>query len=215
MEKKRSLETTMQLLVNKVHISFICDTYVGTLYYRLFCTTNVLRVAIILLSAEIVKSLQSLSGSCEMFLGKPLHKGQQMSNWELRPLSQEQLTYASLDAHATLSLLDAMMLARGVQSGLGIVQQHYTEAPVLAIAPPCTNATTSPTASPRPNAKVGSSSNSTGKVSSAGPKAQTIAGARPPSTLPARKKHQQRHNQQQQQQQSTELPSIGDLKIDG
>ena len=34
----------------------------------------------------------------ETVLGKPLCKGQQMSNWELRPLREQQMHYAALDA---------------------------------------------------------------------------------------------------------------------
>ena len=44
-----------------------------------------------------------------MFLGKPLLKTEQMSDWDRRPLSEPQLRYASLDAHATLALMDAML----------------------------------------------------------------------------------------------------------
>ena len=68
---------------------------------------------------------ESLSGACQLFLGKQLLKSEQLSDWDARPLSREQLQYASLDAHATLALLDAMLLECGAQSGMNIVGNYY------------------------------------------------------------------------------------------
>jgi ribonuclease D len=55
------------------------------------------------------ENLRSLSGACAAFLGQPLHKSEQMSDWDKLPLSEPQVRYASLDAHATLALLDVML----------------------------------------------------------------------------------------------------------
>lgn len=48
----------------------------------------------------------SLSNVCQAVLGKALDKREQMSDWERRPLSIEQMRYAALDAHALVSILD-------------------------------------------------------------------------------------------------------------
>jgi hypothetical protein len=52
------------------------------------------------------KNAGSLSQCCLMMLGKELNKEQCMSNWDIRPLSREQLIYAALDAHCLLAILD-------------------------------------------------------------------------------------------------------------
>jgi hypothetical protein len=49
----------------------------------------------------------SLSNVCQAILGKALDKREQMSDWERRPLSPQQVRYAALDAHALVSILDA------------------------------------------------------------------------------------------------------------
>lgn len=46
---------------------------------------------------------------CATVLGKPLSKVDRMSNWEQRPLSERQLVYASLDAHALVALFDRLL----------------------------------------------------------------------------------------------------------
>jgi ribonuclease D len=49
-----------------------------------------------------------LSDSCLNLLGKPLRKEEQVSDWDLRPLTQTQEHYAALDAHSLLGLFVAM-----------------------------------------------------------------------------------------------------------
>ena len=72
-------------------------------------------------------NVASLSGACKEFLGKGLSKTQQLSDWDARPLSDEQLHYASLDAYATLSLLDAMLLRSGVKTNLNLASKFGCE----------------------------------------------------------------------------------------
>ncbi|GIL53333.1 hypothetical protein Vafri_8955 [Volvox africanus] len=48
-----------------------------------------------------------LSTLAATLLGKPLDKAMQVSDWEARPLSPRQLTYAAQDAHVLLRLWDA------------------------------------------------------------------------------------------------------------
>lgn len=50
-----------------------------------------------------------------MFLGRPLLKSEQMSDWDRPQLTEKQLRYAALDAHATLALLD-----RGLEVALEV-----------------------------------------------------------------------------------------------
>ena len=50
----------------------------------------------------------SLSELCDHFLGAPVNKQQQLSNWEHRPLSAAQIDYASVDAHCLLPLFARM-----------------------------------------------------------------------------------------------------------
>jgi hypothetical protein len=67
----------------------------------------------------------SLSEGCDLCLGKELNKDHRMSNWDLRPLSPEQLTYAALDAHCLLGILDAVQESMNVladeRSGAGLM----------------------------------------------------------------------------------------------
>ena len=37
--------------------------------------------------------------------GKSLDKSQQLSNWDIRPLSMEQMNYAALDAHVLICMI--------------------------------------------------------------------------------------------------------------
>jgi len=52
--------------------------------------------------------LPSLSHCCATFVGRMLDKRQQCSDWNVRPLSHEQLQYAALDAHVLLELHTAL-----------------------------------------------------------------------------------------------------------
>ena len=52
------------------------------------------------------KNQIGLAKVVETILGKPLCKGEQMSNWELRPLRQSQVHYASLDAACLIPILN-------------------------------------------------------------------------------------------------------------
>ena len=52
----------------------------------------------------------ALSDICELFLGKPLRKSQQVSNWSQRPLSASQTEYAALDAHCLLPLTELILV---------------------------------------------------------------------------------------------------------
>ncbi len=62
------------------------------------------------------KRQPGLSDVVSTFLGVPLDKREQCSNWERRPLSRLQLIYAALDAVVLLDLLHAMYLS---YSGVG------------------------------------------------------------------------------------------------
>jgi len=49
-----------------------------------------------------------MRGLVSKVLGKRLDKNQQCSNWAARPLSQDQLNYAALDAHCLIQLWDVL-----------------------------------------------------------------------------------------------------------
>lgn len=51
----------------------------------------------------------SLSRLTEAFLGKPLSKEQQCSNWARRPLTREQINYAALDAAVTPAVVEHLL----------------------------------------------------------------------------------------------------------
>ena len=51
----------------------------------------------------------SLSDATEAFLGRPLHKTLQISDWSQRPLSVEQQCYASNDALVLLGIMDTVL----------------------------------------------------------------------------------------------------------
>jgi prolyl-tRNA editing enzyme YbaK/EbsC (Cys-tRNA(Pro) deacylase) len=53
----------------------------------------------------------SLSRLCETFLGKALQKEEQCSNWSARPLTMEQIEYASLDAAVTPVITELLLKA--------------------------------------------------------------------------------------------------------
>jgi len=50
----------------------------------------------------------SLTKACEFYLRKPLNKKEQISDWDQRPLSMTQISYASLDAHSLLGILSVL-----------------------------------------------------------------------------------------------------------
>ena len=54
------------------------------------------------------KNEVSLSDLVELFLGKPLSKLQQLSNWNKETLSGEQTAYAATDAAVLLRVYNAM-----------------------------------------------------------------------------------------------------------
>ena len=54
-------------------------------------------------------SINSLQKLCALILNKRLDKSEQCSPWHLRPLSNEQIEYAALDASVTISLLRALI----------------------------------------------------------------------------------------------------------
>jgi 3'-5' exonuclease len=51
----------------------------------------------------------SLSRLVEQFIGKPLHKQEQCSDWSMRPLTTAQIEYAALDAAVTPIMVDRMI----------------------------------------------------------------------------------------------------------
>ncbi len=55
---------------------------------------------------------KSLNDVCLMFLGKPLNKQQRLSNWALRPLTFEQVSYAALDVYAPILIFESLCSGR-------------------------------------------------------------------------------------------------------
>ena len=70
-----------------------------------------------------------LQQACAALLGLQLDKGQQVSDWELRPLSEAQLAYAALDAAVLPPLYDAAMQQQAMQ-------QQQQQQQQLAAPPP-------------------------------------------------------------------------------
>eukprot|EP00667_Euglena_gracilis_P001837 EG_transcript_1838 len=54
---------------------------------------------------------KGLSAASELWLGKPLDKSQQCSDWEARPLSEAQVAYAALDAWCSCAIFDRVVEA--------------------------------------------------------------------------------------------------------
>ena len=111
-------------------------------------------------TSEQAANVASLSGACEEFLGKPLLKFEQMSNWDRRPLLKSQVKYASLDAHATLALLDATLARAGVplSARLGISDVYLSSATAVDTVTFATSvATPAAVAAPTPAASKGRS----------------------------------------------------------
>ena len=59
------------------------------------------------------KSTSSLSRLTKQLLAKPMNKGQQVSDWSIRPLSSAQQEYAALDAAVTPVLLEKSLALTG------------------------------------------------------------------------------------------------------
>lgn len=53
---------------------------------------------------------RGMSALCLMYTGKRLNKAMQCSDWQRRPLLQEQISYAALDAHVLLQVWTAKLL---------------------------------------------------------------------------------------------------------
>lgn len=67
------------------------------------------RINLILLLLILVSSGgPSLTTLVQHCFGKPLDKSEQFSNWEKRPLRQNQLMYAALDAHVLIEVFDVL-----------------------------------------------------------------------------------------------------------
>lgn len=71
------------------------------------------------------KNAASLSEACSRYLGKPLLKSSQLSDWKRRPLTEAQLHYASLDAHCLIGILDVLLLEKGIDCGLQVATSQY------------------------------------------------------------------------------------------
>lgn len=60
-------------------------------------------------SGDAREATSSLSRLVDQFIGKPLNKQEQCSDWSKRPLSDEQIEYASLDAAVTPIMVEKMI----------------------------------------------------------------------------------------------------------
>jgi 3'-5' exonuclease len=71
-------------------------------------------------------STASLHNLCMQWLHRGLNKSERMSNWTHRPLTSSQLTYAALDAHCLLAVVECQLLAaRRIEVDKLTVLQHY------------------------------------------------------------------------------------------
>lgn len=52
---------------------------------------------------------KGLAGVVEGFFGLPLDKRDQISDWDRRPLTENQIVYAALDAFVLLEIYEALM----------------------------------------------------------------------------------------------------------
>ncbi|EFJ13438.1 hypothetical protein SELMODRAFT_122415 [Selaginella moellendorffii] len=80
--------------------SFSCEPYIdiGKLYHEVKRKNP----------RKLPGDTPSLSHICRDVFGRPLCKSLQCSDWELRPLTEEQISYAAADAHCLLAILDAL-----------------------------------------------------------------------------------------------------------
>jgi len=62
---------------------------------------------------------KGLSAATELWLGKPLDKSQQVSDWESRPLTEAQILYAALDAWCSCAVFDSILAAAATTPGPG------------------------------------------------------------------------------------------------
>lgn len=69
--------------------------------------------------------MQALSRGCEYFLGRKVNKFEQLSNWDERPLMASQLSYAALDAHVLLAVLDAVLISINAETVSGASLAQY------------------------------------------------------------------------------------------
>ena len=88
----------------------------------------------------------ALTDGCLQLLGKPLNKGERMSNWDQRPLTLSQCIYASLDAHSLLGMLDRILSYIGApeRSGAG---DMYIDDEINQLLAPLTSSNTTTTTS--------------------------------------------------------------------
>ncbi|KHN33848.1 Putative exonuclease mut-7 like [Glycine soja] len=66
---------------------------------------------------HVPKQSKSLSTICAEVLGFSLSKELQCSDWSHRPLTEEQITYAAMDAHCLLDIFEVFQ-AKVVKEGL-------------------------------------------------------------------------------------------------
>jgi hypothetical protein len=104
----------------KLHHHVSLDLWAVEIYKRLqLCTPLVEEDALCDDTVAVLvtpgRPLQlSLSFATHFFLNKPLDKREQLSNWNARPLSSAQMSYAALDAYCLLGILDCMLLYMGL-----------------------------------------------------------------------------------------------------
>lgn len=67
----------------------------------------------------------SLSKLVERYFNKKLLKVQQLSDWQARPLSQEQMDYGSLDAHILVALVDFVMGMNNIELNINVAKGMY------------------------------------------------------------------------------------------
>lgn len=61
-----------------------------------------------ILDDEKLESGSALTNLVQLCFGKPLDKSNQFSNWNNRPLREEQMTYAALDAYCLIEIYETI-----------------------------------------------------------------------------------------------------------